>query len=239
MNATAPELLRCPACSSPLRSEDLDLGHGIAKCGACQALMTIPGPAPGAASAGGFQPRPPVPLPPRVRVDRSGSAVEIRRRWFTPAVLFMVAFCMFWDGFLVVWYGVALTRGAPLLMSLFPLIHVAVGVGITYATLAAVLNTTTIRIQQGTLSIAHGPIPWRGNWTVPRGAIDQLWCKDVVRRGKHGPVHSYEVWIRLKAGTESKLVGAGLTPEQALFLEQQIESALGVRDRAVAGEMPR
>jgi hypothetical protein len=35
--------------------------------------------------------------------------VVLVRRWFTPAVLFMAFFCVFWDGFLIRWYAIALS----------------------------------------------------------------------------------------------------------------------------------
>ena len=49
-----------------------------------------------------------------------GTTLEIRRRWFTAAVLFLVFFCVFWNGFMIVWHGMAFASGA-WFMSLFGL----------------------------------------------------------------------------------------------------------------------
>ena len=153
---SATTLLRCASCSSALRSEDLDLARGLARCSYCQAVMTLAAPA---ASGVGFAPRPEVALPPRVSVVRTEGGVEIRRRWFTPAILALLGFCVVWDGFLVVWYSVVFAGDGPVLMALFPLLHVAVGVGLTYLALAGLLNTTRITILREHLAVKHKPLP--------------------------------------------------------------------------------
>jgi len=162
----------------------------------------------------------------------------IRRRWFTPMVLFMVFFCITWDSFLVFWYSQA-GANAPLMMKLFPIVHVAAGVGLTYATLAGLVNTTTIRVENGRLSIAHRPLPWAGNREIDCGDIAQLYCKEHVRRGRHGPQVGYELWMKRTDHKVLKLLGAGDDPDQALFLEQRLERELKLVDRPVAGELPR
>jgi hypothetical protein len=40
-------------------------------------------------------------------------------------------------------------------------------------------------------------------------------------------------------GTSIKLLGTSLTEDQALFIEQRIEKALGMTDREVASELSR
>lgn len=232
-----PVLLKCPACGSALAAKDLDPARSLAKCAHCGALMSL---APPAAEPGGPRARAEVPLPPSLRMTEVPDGLEIRRRWFTPAVLFLVFFCVAWDGFLVFWYGIAFKTGAPLIMSLFPLIHVAVGVGLTYSTVATLFNTTRIRLTWSELSIAHFPVPWPGNRSIPREEIDQLYCRRVVSRNNdNGPTTRYELWMAAKDGQARKLLGAGLDEQQALFVEQQIERALGIPDRPIAGEIER
>ncbi|MCC7373730.1 MAG: hypothetical protein IT581_03670 [Verrucomicrobiales bacterium] len=232
----APVLLKCPACGSTLAAKDLDQDRGIAKCGHCGALMSIAVPQ----AVPGFRARPEVPLPPALQVVETPEGFEIRRRWFTPAVLFLVFFCVIWDGFLVFWYGIALTTRAPLIMSLFPLLHVAVGVGLTYSTLATLFNTTRVSLNWKALSIAHSPIPWPGHRSIPREEIGQLYCRRVVSQNRNqGGTSRYEVWMSDTNGKSRKILGAGLDEQQALFLEQKIERSLGITDRPVAGELER
>ncbi|MBL9134729.1 MAG: hypothetical protein JNK85_02625 [Verrucomicrobiales bacterium] len=231
-----PVLLKCPACGSALEAKDLDQNRGIAKCGHCGALMSIAAPP----RADGFRARPEVLLPPALHTIELPDGLEIRRRWFTPAVIFLVIFCVAWDGFLLFWYGIALKAGAPLIMSLFPLVHVAVGAVLTYSMVASIFNTTRVRLTWKGLSISHSPVPWPGNRTISREEVGQLYCRRVVNRNQdRGATTRYEVWMCDTNGKSRKLLGAGLDEQQALFLEQRIERALGIVDRPVAGEIER
>src|SRR5690606_6273323 len=128
-----PHALQCPSCSSPLREDSFDAETGRVKCAYCGALMLMPA---GASRPAAFRERPPVPLPRRMELRATPHGIEITRQWFSHAVLFLIPFCLFWDGFLLVWYAAAFKTGAPAAAKLFPLIHVAVGAGITYYTLA-------------------------------------------------------------------------------------------------------
>lgn len=69
--------------------------------------------------------------------------------------------------------------------------------------------------------------------------VEQVNRKAIITRGKDGPMISYETWVILSDGSNTKLVGGGLEVDQALFIEQQIESLLDVKDRPIAGEYRR
>jgi hypothetical protein len=231
-----PVALRCPSCASPLQEAGLDLARGLAKCAHCGALMTLESPTALPAPAGA-RARARVPLPPRVMVLPTGDGVSIRLRWYKPQVLFLLCFCIFWDGFLVFWYAAALGGNAPIVAILFPLLHVSVGIGLTYFTLASLCNTTEVAVDSGKLQVRHRPLPWRGQRELERGDVTQLYCKQRTNNTRNGPSHSYELWAALKEGQSLKLLGAGLDSEQALFLEQELERALGLLDRQVPGEL--
>lgn len=232
----APLALQCPSCSSPLREDSFDQEHGRVKCAYCGALMLMPARANQPAA---FRERPPAPLPQRMELQATPHGIVITRQWFTYAVLFLVPFCLFWDGFLIVWYATAFKTGAPAVAKLFPLIHVAVGVGLTYFTLACFLNRTRISVERGEIVITHGPLPWFGYRRVPGVMIDQIYAKSHVTHGKNGPRTDYQLWFVNTQGRHEKLHANNLTSEQALYLEQQLEKALGIQDRAVPGELPR
>src|SRR5690606_5247899 len=88
-------------------------------------------------------------LPDWLRVGQGGGGLVFTRRWFQPVFLFLAFFCLMWDGFLVVWYGIAFAtlgtaKGPGLMMFVFPLIHVAVGVGLTYYTICGFFNRTEV-----------------------------------------------------------------------------------------------
>jgi hypothetical protein len=237
---SAPITLKCPNCAAPLRSEDWNFGAGIIKCGHCGVLSTVPGSAAGQSSTPGFQPRAEIPLPPSLTFDQTPLGVELRRRWFSAIVFFLIPFCIVWDSFIIFWYSMAFgDHHSPWIMKVFPLAHVAVGVGLTYFTLATLFNSTSIATINGRLRVAHGPVPWMGNVELDGSEISQLFCKELVRNNKNGRSYYYEVWAVLRDSITKKVVGAGLTMEQALFIEQKLEGSLGIKDHPVPGEVKR
>jgi hypothetical protein len=233
---SAPVALQCPSCSSPVQLQGLDRDSGHVKCSYCGALMVLPdaGPRPIA-----FQERPPLALPPGMELHRTPNGVQITRRWFTLVVLFLIPFCIVWDGFLIAWYTTAFKIGAPTIAKLFPIIHLAVGIGMTYWTIASILNKTYITIERGELIITHRPLPWFGYRRIPGIMIDQIYAKSHVTHGKNGPRTDYQLWYVNSSGRHEKLHANNLTADQALYLEQQIELALRIKDRAITGELPR
>lgn len=80
-------------------------------------------------------------------------------------------------------------------MKVFPIGTAAVGVGLTYFTLAGLMKTTRVRVNSGRLSVSHGPLPWAGNREFDAGDIAQLFCKEKTNRGENGSQSTYEVWI--------------------------------------------
>jgi hypothetical protein len=183
--------------------------------------------------------RHPIAMPKRVSLRQTMHGLEISRRWFTPLAFGLLIFCIFWDGFLLFWYGAAFAMRGHLAMKLFPLIHVAAGGFITYVTAATFLNTTRILIERGEVKVRHGPLPWPGNLTMRADEFDQLYCREKVNHSKNGTHLSYEVWAALRQGTHKKFIAAGLERDHAIYIEQEMERALALKDRHVSGEMLR
>jgi hypothetical protein len=177
-------------------------------------------------------------LPAGFTLERSGSELLIGHRWFTRSVFFMLFFCVFWDGFLVFWYSSALTEDdVDVMMVIFPLLHVGVGVGLSYYVLASFFNSTYVAVTRGHLIIAHRPLPWPGNRRIATHTLSQLFCKRKLKRSKHSTYYRYEVHALTTDGERHKLVSGLEDEEQALFIEQELEGFLGIVDAPVRGEM--
>lgn len=244
--------LKCEQCGAPFQATDLHLERGLAICRACGGVQHLPQrslPDDGSDSAPHNTPRKPtsdVPLPAQFSLDDDGRNLTIRQRWFHPALFFLLFFAIAWDSFLVFWYSMALGNQGPpggfrWLMIIFPIAHVAVGVGITYGTLAGFLNTTVIRVADGWLSVQHGPLPWLGNVALATDDVDQIYCKRKTHRhrdddGSTSTSMNYEVHAIL-GERQVKLLGGLHDPQQALFVEQRLERCLQIEDRPVPGEM--
>jgi hypothetical protein len=216
-------------------------GDAYARCRFCGAVARLPGPPAAAASTEpDTTPRAPLSLPSGVTVAESGGRLTITRRWFHWAALFLAFFTVVWNGFLVFWYAMGARTGAPLVMFLFPIVHVVVGVALAYGTLAMFLNRTVVEVGDGVLAVRHGPLPWKPGPTVPSSNVRQVFAREDRSKGGNGSGGvSYSVHAVTKEGWRVKLLSTVPSAEQALYVEQRVERHLGIADRAVAGELPR
>lgn len=234
--------LQCPNCRQRVLAEDVELSAQLAKCRACHTVFSfaeqlarnVP-----AAPVEPFRPRAPLEPPSKFRVDDWGGTLTVRWRWFGYHLLFLLFFCCIWDGFLVVWYTIGIATKAPIVMLVFPVLHVAVGVGLSYYVLAGFLNKTTLKLDGVDLSVSHGPLPWRGAFSLPAGEIDQLYCFENKIYNKGSVRYEYELRALLRSGGERTIVKSLHDSQQALYLEQMLEDRLQVVDRPVEGELPR
>lgn len=239
--------LFCKKCGQQVLAEDMNLEMALAKCRGCSSVFSIldalqDGTDSGVVSVS--RERLPVPMPKGYKIDELGRELTITYRWFTLAAFALLFFCVIWDGFLVVWYSIGLSALADgkagamgWVMILFPILHVAVGVGLTYGVVCMFVNRTEIRIVGGDLTIWHGPIPCPGNCRIATSDVKQIFVTEVCHRGKHGPRYSYDVNVVKRDGSKKKLVGSLQDVQQALFLEQKLESHLEIADQRVPGEV--
>ncbi len=180
----------------------------------------------------------PRPRPREVIVQQRDHSLVFSWRWFSLKYIPMVFFCIAWDAFLCFWYSMAFKmEGTPWIMVVFPIVHVAVGVGLTYSTLAGFINRTTLRLDGQKFIVQYDPLPWYGEVKVPVDELDQLYCKESHTSSDSGSHYSYQLCALLKDGRKLDLVKNLESPDLAAYLEQQIETWLRIPDREVAGEM--
>jgi hypothetical protein len=177
-------------------------------------------------------------LPDKLEINRRGSEIEIVRTWFGPQVLFMTVFAVFWDGFLYFWYSKLgeLKGGMDSMAFYFPMIHVAVGAGITYYVLCGWLNRTRITVGRSKVSVRHGPLPWFGNLEMDATAIKQLFAKEIISSSRSGNTVRYDLNALTRDGRNIKFISGIENSDQALYIEQEIEKFLGIKDGLVKGE---
>lgn len=232
--------LHCKTCGEAIPAHDINIELAIAKCARCHSVFRFAEELLPVANRPA-EPARELAMPRGIMVDEWGSELNIVRRWFHPTLYFLVFFCLFWNGFLVVWYSLALfaipdDEGRWLAL-LFPLLHVAVGVGLAYYTLCGFVNRTTISIGSGELRLRHHPLPWPGNRRLPVIDLDQLYCTEHVSRNKNGTSVTYSLNALMRDGDKATLLASVSEPLQVLFLEQKIENFLQIPDRYVPGEM--
>jgi hypothetical protein len=227
--------LRCKSCGAPLAPENVVERLSMARCGHCEAVFALERTGPGSDSR---RERPHVLLPKQMEVVDLGTSFEIRRRWFSPVFVFLVFFCLFWNGFMIVWHGIALSQGLwP--MSCFGLLHTAVGIALLYFTVAGFVNTTVVRVERGMIEVRHGPLPWPGNKSLEAHDVEQLYCREQVNGNKNRSQCTYEVRVLRQGNVRDTLVKGLTDPDQALYIEQELERHLRIVDQPVAGELGR
>ena len=226
----------CRYCAAPLAAADVNVQLAVARCGNCHAVFSFADEARERLEAP--QERPRVPMPKGYSTSRDGGMLTITRRWLSPATYALLVFCIFWDGFLVVWYAGAITAG-DVAFALFPIVHVAAGVFLTYSLIAQFTNATTLYVGGGALKVRHGPLPWPGKKDIPTTGLSQVWAVEREHRRKRGYSYTYEVRAKERAGTEHTLMKSLTNAEQAIFLEQQIEGHLRIEDKPGPGELRR
>jgi hypothetical protein len=232
---TNPGTIACQACAAPLDPESTSRIQDSLTCRFCGAWNRVAGAKP--------LPPPRIPLdrPPRIRVADDGRATRWTRVWWSPAAFVLLVFALFWNALVVVVFAAFQRSSAPLLFRMFPLIHLGVGLFLFYLSIAALLNRTVLEVDADrTLSVRHGPLPWPGRVTLDSGDVTQVYVVENVRTGERSRGTVTELRAIRRGGTRVKLLGlSGLTTEEALYLEQELERRLGLRDVPVLGEVAR
>ncbi|MEX2171004.1 MAG: hypothetical protein WD851_16920 [Pirellulales bacterium] len=234
----------CENCGAPIEVRPRELAIVCRECGYEQRLSGVdPGLEPArqqelktspVATAEPLEPL--VPQPSGVLIDDDGYRLRIRRRWFSFGYIPLLFFCIAWDSFLFFWYAAAFgDPNAPWLMVLFPVFHVAIGVGLTYAVLAGLLNTTTITADPQELVVRHRPIPWSGNLNLPVQEIRQLFVKREKARRNNSEAYSLHA-LRTNR-RQVKLLSGLVDASQGQYIEQEVERHLGIAPERVKGEV--
>lgn len=104
-------------------------------------------------------------IPEGLDFTATNDSIRIRKKWFSLKTIPLVFFCIAWDSFLIFWYLNVTSTESPMdvMAIIFPIGHVAVGVGLTYFCIASFLNKTDIKITPSIFSVRTYPIPWIGN----------------------------------------------------------------------------
>jgi len=172
-------------------------------------------------------------IPEGLDVLQSGDGGVVIRRvwrnWWT--VIPMAGFLVFWFGFIGCWYYMAFTQkhSPPLMLILFPLLHVAAGLGLAYTLICNVVNRTDLSVSPLSVKCFTGPMPWIGNREVSSAEIRGVAVRE--RRGNKGRVR-YALMYVDPANKERTLISGITRKEQAEFMEASIRELLGLRDGA-------
>lgn len=221
--------MHCKQCNTKLPTEHTDQAQHTVTCPECNAVLPLESSTEAKVVS---SPRwSTMQMPKGVAVESSEDELIIRRRWIAPYHIFLGIVALVWN---YIALSILFTSGYWLAVFV-P--HVWVGFGLAYYSLSRILNSTVISVDSNRLKIRHGPIPAWGNKTLDPIILRQLYSKERKHRHKNSVSYSYEVHMFTWDGRNQILLKKLDTPEQALFIEQEIERFLHIKDEPVAGEL--
>src|SRR5690349_18611805 len=213
----------CPECGNAIPAEYLNLDDLVAHCPRCKEAFRFEQLA---------APARRVPRPQGLTVVDDGDRRQIARRWFSGRMLPALVFCTIWDGFVVLWWTIAVFHNASqggeaarwaVLAGLFTLPHVAIGVGLTYVALCYLVDTTVAEVADGRLRVRHGPLPWIGNHDLDAAEVRRLYCTRTARQRRSGATsYRYTVDAALASDRTVTLLTDVDDKATALFYGQQL-----------------
>lgn len=174
-------------------------------------------------------------LPEKIELNEYPDYLHITRKWFGMQVVFMTVFALFWNVFLVRFYAGMDEEATDAFTSLFPLIHVAVGIGVSYYAIVGWFNKSNIFVSRDAIEINHKPLPWFGHKKLKSSDLKQLYTKEKVSSSRNGTTVTYELHAVLNNGTNTKLLSGLENSEQGLYIEQEIEKYLNIKNTPIKG----
>lgn len=197
-------MLVCPQCSTPIPADKINMQALIAVCPACHQMFEF-----------GQEVEPEkvkskkIERPKRVHLKIEPDHMRLSYDWFTWAGLVIVPTALFWNA--VTWTLVGMVLYSRIwFILLFISGHVALGLWMMYSAATTLFNHTAIQIDEGVLTVQHGPFPARGNKTLNTPEIEQLFYKQsfpkrkLRSRGSNYQLN-YELFAALSDGTEHTL----------------------------------
>ena len=175
-------------------------------------------------------------IPENIEISNEFHHMQIKRKWFNFSFIFFTLFVIVWDGFLFNWYWMAFSS-FNIMAIFFPLLHLSIGLGLTYYVVAGYLNKTFVDVDFDSLIIKHRPIPFWGNKNIRSKTLTQIYCKRDGPYGFLNRAYSYSVRAITNDRENIELLSGLDSSEQALFIEQEIEKFLGITDRPIKGEL--
>ncbi len=120
------------------------------------------------------------------------------------------------------------------------LILIAFGVFIVYYSLAKLLNTTNIHVNNQEIRVYSGPLPFSKNLNLKKSDVKQLYVTQ-HRIGHRYYVYAttYQINVILSDKNVITLVKGLDTPQQGRFIENKIEDFLNITDIHVEGELDK
>lgn len=222
--------LNCPRCGDAVVGADIDLARGVGVCRPCGELVPFPS-MPAMLSALASPPTTALYRPESFHfVEKGGGessdayeATIAPNRLATLPILF---FTLFWDGFMIVWYTIAILGGIwP--MAVFGLLHLGVAFFLTHKVFVGMLNTRRFAIAGGRIRFTNGPVPTGGTLDASLAEVDGFAVRTKTSSSRSGTTTSFAVVANLAGGSSKQLSLVLDDAPSAEFAVQRLNEVLG------------
>jgi|GEM_PF-869206 hypothetical protein len=243
--------LFCRSCGAEISADGVNLQTMMAKCSKCNAVFSF------ADMYAELEPKAAknadtytydIPQPGGITMHHDGMDLVLIRNWNSMNGLMTLGFGVLWMVILffvfspiIADFQMVLSDDSLLIFGLL-LVLPAAGIYSVISGLYGVLNKTMIRVSSGIIQTVHGPLPWPGK-RFDAHDFEQLFVSQKVtsstsRSGRRTTI-KYQVEAITRSGTRTLILQGLESPEQAQFIEQEIERHLRIPDARVRGEYGR
>lgn len=249
----APPGTRCPHCHTPIPTGDFSVDRTWARCRPCDARFPVEAGRDGRPPG---QARPELSRPPNVDEQRGLVILSLARPWCGDGLRLLALVLVAAAAGHLLTLPAARAHLLQLAARPGPQFLALMGTVPLYLLVAGLCNETAIEADRDSVRVVHGPLPVGAHHRFPVDQVDQLYtCRirtrvqDPLAGHRRGLLRSdvlgesievlYQLRLRLRSGAEHVLFDGLESPEQALYMEQELERRLGIQDRVVSGELDR
>lgn len=225
-------LLTCPNCNFFVAAKDINISKTIAKCENCNHVFNFED------NFDFREGRPEMLIPEGMEVLNLRSELDIEVKWTKSIQPMMVVFTLVWNLFLLPFVIGGIMAGQAQIL-LFAGAHIAVGLGLLYSIFAQLFNKTHITVTDRRIEINTKPFPIPGNRKIELDAedLEQLFVSKYVSSTTNGvPNYAYALYAIRVSGSKIPLI-KGLNKDSQLYIEQEIERYLHIKDKPVHGSI--
>ncbi|MBK8705544.1 MAG: hypothetical protein IPN33_19590 [Saprospiraceae bacterium] len=226
--------LTCPNCQAEILAADINIQQLAAICSRCNHVFNFQQDIEQAPRV-----RPDIPMPAGIEAFSFLSELNLLIKWRQLGGLgFFLFFTIFWNALVFPFALIAIMTGNFEIL-FFISLHLSVGIGLLYYTVAKLINTTYITLTRRKLTIEHKPIPWifSPNKNIDTADITQLFVERYVPSRTNGqPDYRFRLVAIRKQKDRLPLMQGLTSAEQARYIEQEMERFLQLPDRPVQEE---
>jgi hypothetical protein len=234
--------LVCDNCGTAIEGVNININSSLAQCNSCKSVFKIND---DLFFAKKKKVKPEMIMPPGTDVLELSDSLDIRIDWLKShpqgTLGFFTFFTIFWNGILALIAGGTLVSGEYGFL-LYMSIHLIIGLGLLYYLASVYFNYTDVIVNKTVLQIDHRPIknPFIRSKKIDIEELDQLYVtKYVASKSNDRPNYAYALYAILKSNGKKIVLIKGMNRETQLYLEQEIERYLDIKDRYIFDAIDR